>query len=405
MNLDLMVKKKMSSLLPLLAERQRRSAVAAEARFLGYGGISLVSRVTGISRKTIHRGVRELDAAVALPLGRNRRAGGGRKKLLEKDPSIVKALKALADSTSRGDPMSPLRWTCKSTRQLASALIKQKYDVSAGTVGTMLKELGYSLQGNRKTKEGTKHPDRNAQFEYINQQVIKQQTAGQPVISVDTKKKELVGDFKNAGREWHPQGQPERVRVHDFVLPKKGKAIPYGVFDPVQNSGWVSIGIDHDTASFAVNAIRQWWRKMGRGRYPRAKTLMITADSGGSNSARSRLWKLELQKLASETGLFLAICHFPPGTSKWNKIEHRLFSFITRNWRGKPLRSLATIVNLIANTRTSSGLTVRCHVDKNRYPLGVKVSEDAMAKINLRNHKFHGEWNYTISPIQTRKHG
>ena len=388
----------MSSLLPLLTERQRRSAAASEARFLGYGGISLISRVTGISRKTIYRGVCELDGVVDMPLGRDRREGGGRKKLEDKDPSMVKALKALVDSSSRGDPMSPLRWTCKSTRRLARALIEQNYEVSAGTVGTMLKGMGYSLQGNQKTKEGTKHPDRNAQFEYINQQVINQQTAGQPVISVDTKKKELVGDFKNAGRQWRPKGQPERVRVHDFVLPQKGKAIPYGVFDPAQNSGWVSIGIDHDTASFAVNAIRQWWRKMGRRIYGRAKTLMITADSGGSNSARSRLWKLELAKLASETGLFLVICHFPPGTSKWNKIEHRLFSFITQNWRGKPLRNLATIVSLIANTRTSSGLTVRCRVDKNRYPLGVKVSDDQMAKINLKNQEFHGEWNYTISP-------
>src|SRR3990167_2205443 len=398
MNLDLVIKRKMSSLLPLLTERQRRSAAASEARFLGYGGISLISRVTGISRKTIYRGVCELDGVVDMPLGRDRREGGGRKKLEDKDPSMVKALKALVDSSSRGDPMSPLRWTCKSTRRLARALIEQNYEVSAGTVGTMLKGMGYSLQGNRKTKEGTKHPDRNAQFEYINQQVINQQTAGQPVISVDTKKKELVGDFKNAGRQWRPKGQPERVRVHDFVLPQKGKAIPYGVFDPAQNSGWVSIGIDHDTASFAVNAIRQWWRKMGRRIYGRAKTLMITADSGGSNSARSRLWKLELAKLASETGLFLVICHFPPGTSKWNKIEHRLFSFITQNWRGKPLRNLATIVSLIANTRTSSGLTVRCQVDKNRYPLGVKVSDDQMAKINLKNQEFHGEWNYTISP-------
>ena len=358
----------------------------------------MISRVTGISRKTIYRGVCELDGVVDMPLGRDRREGGGRKKLEDKDPSMVKALKALVDSSSRGDPMSPLRWTCKSTRRLARALIEQNYEVSAGTVGTMLKGMGYSLQGNQKTKEGTKHPDRNAQFEYINQQVINQQTAGQPVISVDTKKKELVGDFKNAGRQWRPKGQPERVRVHDFVLPQKGKAIPYGVFDPAQNSGWVSIGIDHDTASFAVNAIRQWWRKMGRRIYGRAKTLMITADSGGSNSARSRLWKLELAKLASETGLFLVICHFPPGTSKWNKIEHRLFSFITQNWRGKPLRNLATIVSLIANTRTSSGLTVRCRVDKNRYPLGVKVSDDQMAKINLKNQEFHGEWNYTISP-------
>lgn len=398
MNLDLMVKKKMSSLLPLLTERQRRSAAAAEARFLGYGGIRLVSRVTGISRKTIYRGVCELDGTAGLPVGCDRREGGGRKKLRDKDPSIVKALKALVDSGSRGDPMSPLRWTCKSTRRLAKALIKQNYEVSAGTVGTMLKDMGYSLQGNRKTKEGTKHPDRNAQFEYINQQVIKQQMTGQPVISVDTKKKELVGRFKNTGREWRPKGNPEKVQVHDFMSKELGKVSPYGVYDLTRNAGWVSVGIDHDTASFAVNAIRQWWRKMGRRRYPRAKTLMITADSGGSNSARSRLWKLELQKLASETGLFFAVCHFPPGTSKWNKIEHRLFSFITQNWRGKPLRNLAAIVSLIANTRTSSGLTVRCQVDKNRYPLGVKVSDDQMAKIHLKNQEFHGEWNYTISP-------
>lgn len=405
MDVDLIVKKKMSALLPLLTERQRRMAVAAEARFLGYGGVSLVSRVTGISRKTIHCGMGEIDTDVGLPPERNRREGGGRKKLRDKDPSILNALKNLVDCSSRGDPMSPLRWTCKSTRQLAKALAKQKYTVSSGTVRTMLKDMGYSLQGNRKAKEGSKHPDRDAQFEYINRQVMRQQAALQPVISVDTKKKELLGDFKNAGREWRPKGQPERVRVHDFLLPQKGKAIPYGVFDPTQNSGWVSIGIDHDTASFAVNTIRQWWRKMGRRGYPRAKTLMITADSGGSNSARSRLWKLELQRLANETGLSLAISHFPPGTSKWNKIEHRLFSFITQNWRGKPLRSLAVIVNLIANTRTSSGLTVRCHVDKSRYPLGRKVSDDEMAKIHLRNHEFHGEWNYTICPGPMRKVG
>lgn len=328
---------------------------------------------------------------------RVRRPGGGRRNLLEVEPRLAADLDHLVEPATRGDPESPLRWTCKSLRQLTHQLQAMGHSVSYPTVRTLLLQAGYSLQSNRKAKEGSKHPDRNAQFEFIYAEVRRHQRRKQPVISVDTKKKELVGDFKNGGREWRPGGKPRRVRVHDFLIRTKGKAIPYGVYDLTKNAGWVSVGIDHDTAAFAVNSIRCWWRTMGRRAYPQARTLLITADSGGSNGARTRLWKWELQKLATETGMSICVRHLPPGTSKWNKIEHRLFSFISQNWRGKPLTSLAVIVNLIAATRTRTGLRVRCEVDSGRYPKGEKISDDQFSSINIRREEFHGEWNYTIS--------
>lgn len=329
---------------------------------------------------------------------RIRRSGGGRKRIAAVEPRLLDDLDRLVEPAARGDPESSLRWTCKSLRVLTNQLQAMGHSISYATVRSLLIEAGYSLQSNRKTKEGSKHPDRNEQFEFIYAQIAKQQRARQPVISVDTKKKELVGDFKNSGREWRPRGKPERVRVHDFMIPSKGKAIPYGIYDLTKNAGWVSVGIDHDTATFAVNSIRRWWETMGRKSYPRARTLLITADSGGSNGVRVRLWKWELQRLATETGLSLVVRHLPPGTSKWNKIEHRLFSFISQNWRGKPLMSVAVIVNLIAATRTRSGLRVRCEVDSGRYPKGEKVTDEQFASINIKREKFHGEWNYTIRP-------
>ncbi|MGI0129310.1 MAG: ISAzo13 family transposase [Thermoplasmata archaeon] len=388
-------------LIPLLAsldERGRRLVLASEARALGWGGIELVHRATGFSRPALRRGMRELALPVPSVPSRIRRPGGGRKRTVTKDPTLRADLEALVAPAARGDPGSRLLWTCKSLRALSRELRSQGHSVSTWTVAGALVEAGYSLQGNRKTKEGSRHPDRNAQFEHINVTVIEHQRAGQPVISVDAKKKELVGNFKNGGREWRPEGMPERVRVHDFLLPKKGKAVPYGVYDLTRNSGWVSVGIDHDTASFAVNTIRRWWRKMGRTAYPNATSLLITADSGGSNSTRSRLWKLELQRWANRTGLTIRVCHFPPGTSKWNKIEHRLFSFITLNWRGRPLTSLATIVSLIGSTRTQTGLWVRAELDRGRYPKGRKISDGEMARVQLVPETFHGDWNYTIVP-------
>jgi transposase len=397
------LKRKFSALTSTLNERSWRLVAAAEARSLGHGGIALVAKASGVSRSTIVRGLKELaKRGRRLDSSRVRRPGGGRKSLLENNPRLVSDLEALVEPGTRGDPESPLRWTCKSLRTLAGQLQDMGHSVSYPVVGNLLRQAGYSLQANRKTREGARHPDRNAQFEYINRQVLRFQRAGQPVISVDTKKKELVGDFKNAGRQWRPQGHPQRVRVHDFILPKKGKAIPYGVYDLTQNEGWVSVGIDHDTAAFAVNSIRRWWRTMGRPVYSKAPALLITADGGGSNASRSRLWKWELQKLADQIGLSISVCHFPPGTSKWNKIEHRLFSFISHNWRGQPLVSLSTIVSLIGGTRTSTGLKVRCELDSGQYPDGIKIADEQMSTLKIVGAKFHAEWNYSVHPRRHR---
>src|SRR5690606_35389955 len=392
------------SLLPALNERGRRFAVAAEAKSLGRGGIVRASRASGISISTIQRGLRELKAP-----GRRRdpeqvrRTGGGRKRLTDVDSRLLSDLESLVEPVVRGDPESPLRWTTKSLRTLADALCTMGHTVSHVTVGALLHQARYSLQANQKTKEGGQHPDRNAQFEFIYGEVGRHQAEGQPVISVDTKKKELVGDFKNGGREWRARGKPWRVRVHDFLIPRKGKAIPYGVYDLTRDEGWVNVGIDHDTGTFAVESVRRWWKTMGRRAYPGAKSLLITADSGGSNGARTRLWKWELQKLADESGLKLLVRHLPPGTSKWNKIEHRLFSFISQNWRGRPLTSLAVIVSLIAGTKTKSGLRVRCELDTGRYPKGQKITDEQMAGLSIKMDKFHGEWNYTIHPRKKRQ--
>ena len=384
----------------MLDERARRHWAAAEAAELPRGGVSWVAAATGLSRTTILAGLRDLrDPGVgAAPTGRIRRAGGGRKFVEEADPGLEEALDALIDPVTRGDPESPLRWTCKSTRRLAEELCRRAHPVSARTVAALLKGMGYSLQANRKTREGGTHPDRNAQFEYISGQTRRLQKRGQPVVSVDTKKKELLGDFKNAGRQWRPAGVPEEVRVHDFADPALGKAIPYGVYDVANNQGWVSVGVSHDTAYFAARTIRRWWQDMGSRRFPRARELLITTDGGGSNSCRSRLWKVALQELADAVGLTLRVCHFPPGTSKWNKIEHRLFSFITQNWRGQPLLSRQAIVNLIASTTTQTGLIVRAALDTTPYETGIKVSDEEMAKLRLTPATFHGEWNYSIAP-------
>jgi transposase len=385
-------------LAPTLTERSRRVWAATEAKALGHGGITLVERATGISRSTIHRGLREVEAGEDLSPARIRRPGGGRKPTIEHDPAVRMDLDGLVEPTAAGDPDSPLRWTTKSVRALAGALRARGHEVSHTFVAELLHELGYSLQANQKRREGAQHPDRDAQFRYINDQVRRFRRTAQPAISVDAKKKELVGDFKNPGREWRPTGAPAVVRVHDFLVPSQGKAIPYGVDDLHRNEGWVSVGIDHDTASFAVNAIRRWWRGMGRPAYPRATRLLVTADAGGSNGTRLRLWKWELQQLANRTGLSIAVCHFPPGTSKWNRIEHRLFSHIAMNWRGKPLVSLAAIVSLIAATRTTTGLRVRSELDRRPYPGGVTVTDEQMERIRLHPHPFHGDWNYTIRP-------
>jgi Rhodopirellula transposase DDE domain len=394
-------RRKFQSLTVVMDERMRRQWAATEAIELGWGGISHVANATGISRTTILAGVRELKAQEAmetLPSHGIRRPGGGRKLLVETDPGLWDALDALVDPMTRGHPETPLRWTCKSTRQLAEELTRQHHPVSDRTVACLLYAAGYSLQANRKTREGKDHPDRNAQFEYISQQVGRVQKRGQPVVSVDTKKKELLGDFKNPGQEWRPQGSPQKVRVHDFKDKELGKAIPYGVYDVANNQGWVSVGIDHDTAYFAANSIRCWYEDMGSKRFPRARELMITADGGGSNSYRSRLWKVALQGLADRLELRLKICHFPPGTSKWNKIEHRLFSYITSNWRGQPLASHEAIVNLIASTTTKTGLIVQAALDTNVYETGLKVTDEELARLRLTPCDFHGEWNYTMAP-------
>ncbi len=390
------------SLAPMMDERMRRQWAASEARAYGWGGVRAVSGAIGMSPNTIRRGLAELQDRQAhpdVPVDlRVRRPGGGRKALSEKDPDLLDALEHLVDPVTRGDPESPLRWTCKSTTQLASALTGQGHALSARSVGRLLNAAGYSLQSNRKTLEGAAHPDRNAQFENINRTVQAFQKRGQPVISVDTKKKELVGAFKNAGREWRPKGNPELVKIYDFVDPDLGKAIPYGVYDLSSNQGWVSVGVDHDTARFAVEAIRRWWRKMGSPRYPNARELLITADGGGSNGSRCRLWKVALQDLASQLGLTIHVCHFPPGTSKWNKIEHRMFCHITENWRGKPLISHDVIINLIAATVTKAGLEIRAELDRGSYPTGVAVADEELATVNLKRASFHGEWNYAIRP-------
>lgn len=396
------IRQKYVALAPVMDERMRRQWAAIEASGMGWGGVAAVAQATGLVRNTIKTGMREVEHRVAHPEepveDRIRRPGGGRKRLTKTDPHLLEALEALVDPVTRGDPESPLRWTCKSTAKLAEELRRQDHPVSDRTVATMLKEAGYSLQANRKTREGTQHPDRNAQFEHINDEVTTFLRQRQPVISVDTKKKELVGDFHNAGREWLPKGQPDEVRVHDFMDKKLGKAIPYGVYDLASNQGWVSVGITKDTARFAVASIRRWWHEMGAARFPRARKLMITADGGGSNSSRNRLWKVSLQQLADEIQIPLHVCHFPPGTSKWNKIEHRLFCFITKNWRGRPLESHQTVVQLISNTTTDAGLIVRAALDPTEYETGIKVSDEELARVNLKRAEFHGEWNYTIRP-------
>ena len=381
-----------------LNERQRRLWAASEARAAGRGGIAATARATGISVPTIRKGMAELESGERLEPGRVRKAGGGRKPLSEADPTLVKDLERLVDADSRGDPESLLRWTSKSVRQLAEGLRDLGHEVHFTSVAKLLRSLGYSLQANAKTREGVQHPDRDEQFRHIHATVKAAIAAKEPVISVDTKKKELVGDFKNGGREWRPKGQPVPVRVHDFKDPELGKAIPYGVYDLAEDTGWVSVGIDRDTAAFAVNSIRSWWEHLGRDRYPQAKRLTITADCGGSNGNRTRLWKVELQKLADETGFEISVCHFPPGTSKWNRIEHRLFSFISMNWRGKPLVSLETIVSLIGATTTKSGLEVYARLDEGSYPDKVKISDAELAAVNLHGNEFHPEWNYVIKP-------
>ena len=393
------VRQKFDLLRPIMTERMRRQWAASEALALPRGGMILVSQATGLSRTTIWAGVRELQNPSASPRRvndprRSRREGGGRHLVEVNDPRLPEDLERLVDPATRGDPISPLRWTCKSTRKLADELQRRGHDVSHQTVALLLQASGYSLQSNRKTREGGSHPDRNAQFEFINARVLSFQKRKQPVISVDTKKKEQIGDFKNNGEEW----QPEEVRAKDFLDKRLGKVVPYGLYDQTLNKGWVSVGIDHDTAEFATETIRRWWKEMGRPTYRAAKELLITADGGGSNGTRNRLWKVCLQHLADETGLQIGVCHFPPGTSKWNKIEHRMFCHITQNWRGRPLTSRAVVVNLIGNTRTSTGLEIHSELDENEYPTGMKVTDEELGGVRMKKNRFHGEWNYTILP-------
>ena len=384
----------------LFDERARRLLAGSEALAIGRGGVAAVARATGLARTTVARGVADVQAGETVALGRIRRAGAGRPPIEKRDPTLRADLEALIEPTSRGDPESPLRWTTRSVRNLAAELRRQGHAVSHQTISELLHDLGYSLQANRKALEGTSHPDRDAQFRHINEAVQLQLALGEPVISVDTKKKELVGPFRNGGRELRPKGDPERVLMHDFVIPELGRASPYGVYDVAANEAWVSVGTDHDTAAFAVESIRRWWTTMGAPLYPEATRLLVTADAGGSNGYRLRLWKQELQKLADEIGLEIAVCHFPPGTSKWNKIEHRLFSAITQNWRGKPLVSHETVVNLIAATTTRTGLRVRSELDTSDYPAGLRVSDADMETLYLRRDDFHGEWNYSLLPRQ-----
>jgi hypothetical protein len=398
-----LIRRKYKALSPELDERGKRIWAATEAALLGFGGVAVVARATGLAESTIRLGKHEFSLGRTRhpsPVERRvRRPGGGRKPLTEKDPALLKSLDRLVDPSSRGHPMSPLRWTCKSTRRLAKELTRGGHPASHTKIGKLLDQLGYSLQGTRKTREGASHPDRNAQFEHINDRVREFQRQGEPVVSVDTKKKELVGDFANRGREYRRKGQPEPVRTHDFEDKELGKGIPYGVYDMTANNGWVSVGVDHDTAEFAVATLRQWWRRMGRRTYPRATRLLVTADGGGSNGSRNRLWKLALQRFADESGLVVSVCHFPPGTSKWNKIEHRMFSWITENWRGKPLTSHAVIVNLISDTTTGAGLRIKAAMDTKAYPVGIEVTDEQMAGLNIQPDEFHGkDWNYSISP-------
>lgn len=397
------IEAKYRSLSPLMDERMRRQWAAAESRAFGWGGVQAVSGAIHMSPNTIRKGLAELTARDsnldAVPDSRLRKPGGGRKRCSDSDAGLQDMLEWLVEPVTRGDPGSPLRWTCKSTTHLAEELGQVGHPVSPRTVGRMLNSAGYSLQSNRKTKEGASHPDRNAQFEWINTRVKQFQERGQPVISVDTKKKELVGPFKNGGREWQPVGEPEQVQVHDFMDKDLGKAIPYGVFDLSQNEGWVSIGIDHDTARFAAQAIQRWWKKMGSKRYGNAQELLITADGGGSNGSRSRLWKVALQDLSNRLGIPVRVCHFPPGTSKWNKIEHRMFCHITQNWRGRPLVSHEVIIQLIANTTTKTGLKIRAELDKGQYQTGISVSNQQLSALNLKRADFHGEWNYSLMPM------
>jgi transposase len=390
------LRRKWKAMRPHLNERQRRLVAAAEARVLGYGGISLVARASGLSRMTIHKAMEELDEPTLAD--RVRKVGGGRKRVEERYPSVMRELEKLVAPTTRGDPDSPLRWTCKSTRELADTLKKRGYPVTPPVVGRLLHELGYSLQSTAKTIEGKQHPDRDAQFHYLNRLTRRYLRQKCPVVSVDTKKKELVGRYENRGREWQPKGEPEAVKVHDFIDRQAGKAIPYGVYDLGRDEGWVSVGCDHDTAAFAVQSLRRWWHSMGHRRYPHAKRLLICADAGGSNGYRLRLWKTELQRLSDDTGWEITVCHLPPGTSKWNKIEHQLFCRIAMNWRGRPLISHEVVVNLISATRTRTGARIRAWLDSKQYPTQVKVSDAQLAQVQLTPHSFHGDWNYTISP-------
>lgn len=396
------IRQKYVALAPVMDERARRQWAASEAQSLGWGGVAVMARATGLARNTIRTGIQELEHRARHPAeaveDRVRRPGAGRKRLQQLDPQLLEALEELVDPTTRGDPESPLRWTCKSTGKLAEELTRQGHPVTDRTVAAILKEAGYSLQGNRKTREGTQHPDRNAQFEHINNQVKAFHKKRQPVVSVDTKKKEIVGDFRNGGRDWRPKGKPEEVRVHDFPDKQLGKAIPYGVYDLASNEGWVSVGITHDTAEFAVASIHRWWLEMGGVRFPSARKLMITADGGGSNGSRNRLWKVALQSLADDIGIPIHVSHFPPGTSKWNKIEHRMFCFITSNWRGRPLISHQAIVELIGNTTTKSGLVVRAALDNSQYNTKIKISDEEFSKVKLKRYSFHGDWNYVIRP-------
>lgn len=393
------LKDKFDSIWPLLDERTHRIMAASEAKALGYGGVSLVSRACGLSRKAIAKGICEIQEGSTPGEGRIRQPGAGRKPITVTDPQLVTALEELIDEQTRGDPESPLRWICMSTRAIAKQLGRQRHPVSHTKAAQILHELDYSLQGNRKTEEGKDHPDRDAQFRYINAAVKKQLRQDLPVISVDTKKKELIGNYYNAGKQWLPAKQPKKVQGHDFPTPDVPRAYPYGIYDIGRNRGFVNVGTDHDTGAFAVASISGWWRYEGRRLYPNAASILITADGGGSNGWRLRLWKLQLQKFADQTGLCVSVCHFPPGTSKWNKVEHRLFSFISSNWRGEPLRDYQTVVKLIAKTTTAKGLTVTCRLDRRKYPIGRKVTVEEMKHINIKRNRFHGEWNYMIRPI------